>query len=190
MSNPNVLAASAAARIRPPTPILSGFDVVAERLVEHMHLAFETQGTTSKDVVNTAYKSLSSSFIASIKGVRAPTLSDDFTTVTPSTNASTRTRRSSSISSVSNPTPILFPRLDDPGTDENVPNNIDQPHRLDRQWNRASCNSLPMRRLRMKDIVRLRVSDEFVLFIPPENKKSPLELKEAREYLLNRFKKS
>ena len=41
----------------------------------------------------------------------------------------------------------------------------------------------------MKDIVRLRVSDEFVLFIPPENKKSPLELKEAREYLLNRFKK-
>jgi hypothetical protein len=41
----------------------------------------------------------------------------------------------------------------------------------------------------MKDIVRLRVSDEFVLFIPPENKKSPSELKETREQLLNRFKK-
>jgi hypothetical protein len=28
--------------------------VVAERLVEHMHLAFETQETTSKGVVNTS----------------------------------------------------------------------------------------------------------------------------------------
>jgi hypothetical protein len=41
----------------------------------------------------------------------------------------------------------------------------------------------------MKEIVRLRVSDEFVLFIPPENKKSPLELKETCEQLINRFKK-
>jgi hypothetical protein len=41
----------------------------------------------------------------------------------------------------------------------------------------------------MKEIVCLRVSDEFVIFIPPENKKSPLELKETREQLLNRFKK-
>jgi hypothetical protein len=131
MSNPNVLAASAAARIRPPTPIKSGFDVVAERLVEHMHLAFETVGTTSKGVVHTAYKSLSSSFSASLKAVRAPTLSDALSTVTPSTT-STRTRRSSSISSISNPTPILFPRLDDDLVmDDNTIHNIDQPHRLD-----------------------------------------------------------
>jgi hypothetical protein len=70
---------------------------------------------------------------------------------------------------------------------KNAPDNIDQPHRLDRQWNSALCNSLPMWRLRMKEIVRLRVSDEFKLFIPPENKKSPLELKEMCEQLLNRF---
>lgn len=46
-----------------------------------------------------------------------------------------------------------------------------------------------MKRLRMKEIVRLRITDEFVLFLPPVTKKSPPEFKETREYLLNKFKR-
>jgi hypothetical protein len=104
--------------------------------------------------------------------------------VTPSIASSRRSTRSSSISSTSHPTPIAFPSLDDTEAFDSV-----SLHRLDQQYAPVSLTTLPPKRLRLHEIVRLRIRDEFILFLPPDNKNNPPEVRATREYVLDRLRK-
>ena len=43
--------------------------------------------------------------------------------------------------------------------------------------------------MRIADVLRLRVNDEFILFVPPENKNNPDEMRSTREYILDRMRR-
>jgi hypothetical protein len=190
MSTPNVAAAAAAARARarssntPKPSTTLGFDVVAKHLTDHFHTAFNTKAEKCRGVNSHAHKHLISSFTASLKGVKA-SVSSAVSTITPST--SIRQSRRSSTSSISTTTPISFPSLVDYAADDSV--TLDQPHFLDQRLIPVSSNLLPPKRLRIAEILRLRVNDEFILFVPPENKNNPAEMRSTREYILDRMQR-
>jgi hypothetical protein len=65
----------------------------------------------------------------------------------------------------------------------------DQSHFLDQLLIPVSSNMLPPKRLRISEILRLRVKDEFILFVPPENKNNPAEMCSTREYIIDRMQR-
>eukprot|EP00956_Cyclotella_meneghiniana_P025206 scaffold52127_cov78-Cyclotella_meneghiniana.AAC.1 len=162
----------------------SGFDFMALALKDHFHATFPSTIKTISGVINTAFKHLKTSFFASLKGVSsAPSVPSNVTPSqsTPSQSIQQRSLPSRSRTIVQSfPTPVPFPPMDnyvthdtsaaaaDTVVDENP---ISQHHRLDQQYVAVSCANQAMRKLRFQDIVRLKHNDEFILFIPPMNKK-------------------
>jgi hypothetical protein len=132
-----------------------GFDAIAKVLY---HLMFDQLAHKAKPsiagITNTAYKELKSSFTESLKGVARD--NDHMISVTPSTLD--RPRRAARMSYDGAPSPVPY---------QNIGVANPAPPRVDERLVPLSSAYRGVTRLRMKDILRLRVNDEILIVLPP-----------------------
>ena len=165
-----------ASKKKSPSEPIPGFDSVAERLLELFHSNTRNSSISSiRGVISTAFKSLQTSFT----GGKGRKRNIDSTTVTPSLStlspSAKKIRRSAASSSrpAFAPSPIKFRGYDiEDSVDSNDPPNEDVFNipRHDEIFQPLTSASKGVRRLAIKDILRLDSGDEFILFLPPFNK--------------------